>query len=124
MDIKTKIAIKALEKALKSLANEVIKKFNDSDDYFFADIRMVITSKNIINLLGKNGFKDINPCLEFQNGDVKIKFLYKFTPIQPKGFYILPDDYVKPSIFQILEECVKQDTSEPKIYHLQTRNNV
>lgn len=54
-------------------------------------------------------------------GGLKVDWQYKHCTLHPSGYYILPDNYKEANLYDILKECIKQDTNCPNIMHLQVK---
>lgn len=48
---------------------------------------------------------------------------YNGRKIEADCYYIRPDNYYQPTIVEILQECIKQDSYKPNIKHLENKNN-
>lgn len=60
--------------------------------------------------------------IQFVLEDNKLTYYYYGIKINPEAYYIRPDNYRNPSILEILQECIKQDTYKPDIKHLETQS--
>lgn len=62
---------------------------------------------------------DIQIGVHSKYATARTKCFYKNTEIEPKCYYIQPENCIQPTILDILRECIKQDTHTPNIKHLE-----
>lgn len=53
----------------------------------------------------------------------KCEYYYNGRKMEPDCYYIQPENYYQPTIIEMLQECIKQDSHKPNIKHLENKNN-
>ncbi len=111
------------DKFFKTLDTEVRKQWKKIISHLTDDLHItgfefeVILSDETLHDFGLN--PDIRFLIKATPRGGETKYHYKGIPIDPQGYYILPDDYREAPTIEILLECIKQDSFKPDIKHLQ-----
>ena len=75
----------------------------------------VILEDNVLAKYKLN--KDVGFIVDINEG--KMIYTYQGRKLEPKCYYLRPDDYHEVTTLQILQQCVLQDTHKPDIKFLE-----
>lgn len=81
----------------------------------------VFPPKELLEEFGLN--EKFNFSITNENGSGKMNYFYNGSKIKPESYYLLPDNYREVSLMEMFQECIRQNTNQPDIKHLQVDQN-